>query len=343
MAKESRRLGRGLQSLISPTAEPQPPGNECRVGIASESSGELRPVAQRVPVFGVDDGPLAARESALKAPPEGGRALGTLRIDQIRPRPGQPRKTFDASSIAGLGESIRQSGLVQPLVVRPSADASGGYEIVAGERRWRAARAAGIEEVPAIIRLADEREAAELSLIENVQREDLNPIDRAEAYQLYCELYEASADEVGRRLGEDRTTIVNYLRLNELPSLVKDLVREGRLGMGHARSLLGVPTEAGREKLAREAVEKALSVRAVEQAVREWKSNRREPIRPPADLASTKRPQIAHLEEQLQHAVGTKVVIREGRRKGSGKIIIEYYNLDDFDRIAERLGIEGGG
>jgi len=341
MAKESRRLGRGLQSLISPTAEPQPPERDSNSEGLSEGAAEPRIAVQRVPIFGADDQPLDTPKAESAPPPTGGRALGTLRIDQIRPRPGQPRKTFDATSIAGLGESIRQSGLVQPLVVRPSADGSGGYEIVAGERRWRAARAAGIEEVPAIVRLADEREAAELSLIENVQREDLNPIDRAEAYQLYCELYDASADEVGRRLGEDRTTIVNYLRLNELPTSVKDWVREGRLGMGHARSLLGVPTDAGREKLAREAVEKALSVRAVEQAVRDWKSNRLEPSRPPVDSASTKRPQIAHLEEQLQQAVGTKVVIREGRRKGSGKIIIEYFGNDDLQRILEKTGLEG--
>lgn len=339
MAKETRRLGRGLQSLISPTAEsppqpPNPPAEQDPVEVT-----ESRTPIQRVPVFGSDERPISPKRAEPSEAIGAGRALGTLRIEQIRPREGQPRKTFNVQSIAGLGESIKQNGLVQPLVVRPASDGNGGYEIVAGERRWRAARAAGLTEVPAIIRLADEREAAELSLIENIQREDLNPIDRAEAYQSYCELYDASPDEVGRRLGEDRATIANYLRLNELPSQVKAFVRDGRLGMGHARSLLGVPTDIGREKLAREVIEKSLSVRAVEQAVRDWKSNRSEPSRQPTEPSHAKRPQIGHLEEQLQQAVGTKVVIREGRRKGSGKIIIEYYNLDDFDRIAEKLGL----
>jgi len=282
---------------------------------------------------------VAGAEQATKAPIQQERRMPLIGVDRIQPRRDQPRKSFDTQAIAMLARSIEQHGLLQPLVVRPHPATDGVYEIIAGERRWRAARAAGVDEVPAIIRRAEDRNVAEVSLIENIQREDLNAIDRAEAYQSYCSTYGVSADELAGRLGENRTTVVNYLRINELSGSIKQHVREGKLEMGHVRCLLGIPTDIGRERLARDAIAGGWSVRATERAVKQWRANRVEPAGGASQSGPGKRPQVVRLEQAFQEAVGTKVTIREGRRKGSGRIIIEYYSLDDFDRIAGKLGV----
>ncbi len=226
-----------------------------------------------------------------------------------------------------------QPGQQQPTV---------NYEIIAGERRWRAARAAGLDKVPVVVRELTDQEALELAIVENIQREDLNAIDRAAAYRTYCVEFNLNPEEVARRIGEDRSTVVNYIRLLDLPQEVKDLVATGRLSMGHARCILGVPSDEQRISLAQRAVSNSLSVRVLEDIVRRQKA-------PDASQAEGKdsgprqgqaSPHIADLQERLQRSVGTRVTIKEGRKKGSGRIMIDYYSLDDFDRISTLLGLE---
>jgi len=258
-----------------------------------------------------------------------------IRCDAIRPNPFQPRAEISEASLDELTESIRRTGVIQPIIVRRQGAA---HELVAGERRWRASRRAGLTEVPAIVRTASDEEMLEFALIENIFREDLNAIDRANAYRRYCDAFGLTADQVASRLGEDRTTVTNYLRLLELPASVQDMVRDGRLSMGHARALAGLDERTRIEKVANIASTNYFSVRAIEELVRKEKDKPTAP--PPAPAAAPqKRPHVRDLEQQFVRALDTKVEIFESRKKGAGRIVIHYFTLDDFDRVAERLGI----
>lgn len=299
-----RRLGRGLSSLISVPEE-----------VISGTPAVASPHAQ-----------------AVSGPP------ARLRVDQLRPNAFQPRKEIDPADLKSLADSITQSGLIQPIVVRPVA--KGVYEIIAGERRWRAAPMAGLSEIPVVIREATDEQMLELALVENIFRSDLNPIDRAFAYRRYCNEFNLSAEEVAEKLGEDRSTVSNYLRLLELPQEVKDWVIAGKLSMGHARCLLGIRSASDLVGAARHAIERDLSVRAIEKLVRERAAARESAGKAGRGGKEVKRPQIRALEEAFIQALGTKVEIAESRRKGSGKLTIHYYSLDDFDRVAERLGVK---
>jgi ParB family chromosome partitioning protein len=263
----------------------------------------------------------------------------TLPTDQLLPNPFQPRSAIQSENVITLAESIKRSGILQPIAVRPFGEL---YQIIAGERRWHAARSIGLAEVPVLVRDSTDEEMLELALIENIEREDLNAIDRALAYREFCTQFGLKPDQVASRLGEDRTTVVNYLRLLDLSKPIQDLVETGRLSMGHARCLLGITDEPRRLKMAESAVENELSVRALEEVVR------REKTRSETSEATTQDAKVpsraAHLdnlEERFERALGTKVTIREGKRKATGRIIIQYYSLDDFDRVAERLGVAG--
>ncbi|MCB9850411.1 MAG: ParB/RepB/Spo0J family partition protein [Phycisphaerales bacterium] len=403
MSKPTRRLGRGLASLIQPT---KPADDAAKIEVVeSETSPsqahdpddalphELLPSlglgedheadGQRAPLESHLGREAAAANFVDRSSPDrqmvadrrtvevlptaantevstldatdfiggatSGAAAATLRVDAIRPGKHQPRQQFDRKTIASLAASIARNGLIQPLVVRPirmAGDESQhvvGYELIAGERRWRASKAAGIDEVPVIIRNVDDERSLELALVENLQREDLNAIDRAEAYERYCEEFGLRPEEVARRLNEDRTTVVNYLRLLELPPQVKELVAEGQLSMGHARSILGVEGTQRRCELAQAAVANGLSVRALEEIVRRKRLGR--DVTQPADQADeTRKPagpqaNVADLENRFQQALATKVKIKPGRGKGRGRIVIDYFSLDDFDRIAGKLGV----
>jgi len=224
--------------------------------------------------------------------------------------------------------------MLQPISVRRVGD---GFQIIAGERRWRASQLAGLKRVPVLIREVDDQGMLEMALVENIQREDLNPLDRAKAYRRYCDTFAASAEQVAGRVGEDRTTVTNYLRLLELPADIQSLLAAGRISMGHARSLAGVADDGDRRRLAKAVVAHELSVRALEEIVRREK--RGEARAPSARRSKDKSPNLRDLEERLSLACGTKVVIQEGRAKGTGKMVIEYYSLDDFDRIASKLGL----
>lgn len=281
---------------------------------------------------------LSATETSIAAQPTTPAAGGALMIDvaKVRPNPYQPRQDLKTEDMETLASSIRKSGLIQPIIVRPASE--GSYEVIAGERRWRACEMAGLDQVPAIVRDATSQEMAELSLVENIFREDLNAIDRAAAYKRYCDEFDLNAEEVANRLGEDRTTVVNYIRLLDLPPKVKTWVAEGKLAMGHARCLLGIRPPGDLVQAARHAIDRDLSVRALENLVRQRTTARVDAAQPPQ--SKEKRPQIRNLEEAFVRTLGTRVEITESKRKGSGKIVIHYCNLDDFDRIASQVGIE---
>ena len=260
-----------------------------------------------------------------------------LPIGELTPNPYQPRNTIRAEEILSLAASIKQSGMLQPITARR---VSGRYQLIAGERRWRAAQSIGLTEVPVIVRDATDEQMIELALIENLQREDLNAVDRAKAYRQFCDTFNLKPDEVGRRLGEDRTTVVNYLRLLDLADDIQAMIADGRLSMGHARCLLGIADDARRKRLAESVIASDLSVRALEEIVRREKTR---PAGIHASAGAVEMPRSAHLgdlERRFEEAVKTKVTIHESKRKGRGRVIIEYFSLDDFDRISSMLGVD---
>lgn len=259
-----------------------------------------------------------------------------IRCDSIRPNPFQPRSEIADAPLAELAESIRKTGLIQPVTVRP---AGSGFELIAGERRWRAAQKAGLTELPALVRHATDEETLEIALIENIFRDDLNAIDRARSYRRYCDEFGLSPEQVAGRLSEDRTTVVNYLRLLELPESVQEMVRSSQISMGHARALAGLADRQRIEKLASLVVTNYFSVRALEELIRKEKGGNEVTANPPA-APPPKRPIIRDIEEQFVRALGVKVEVHESRKKGVGRIVIHFASLDDFDRIAGRVGVK---
>jgi ParB family chromosome partitioning protein len=252
-------------------------------------------------------------------------------IEEVHPSPTQPRKTFDDARLAELAESIRAQGIIQPLVVR-AREAGGGYELVAGERRWRAAQRAGLHEVPVVIREIAPDRAFEMALVENLQREDLNPIEEAEGYQRLVAEFGYTQESLAARVGKERSTVANALRLLKLPAAVRTLVIGGQLGMGHARALLGLESDGSIERLARQAVARGLSVRQVEGLVR----REREPA--PASNGTPARQSSAarDLTERLQRALATRVRLVEAG-PGRGHIEIHYHSLDELDAVLAKI------
>jgi len=255
-----------------------------------------------------------------------GVGMQQLAVGAIRPNRHQPREHFDEETLASLADSIREVGVLQPVLVRETAD---GYEIIAGERRWRAARRVGLQTVPAIVRGADDISSLQQALIENVQREQLKPLEEAAAYQQLIEDFSLTHDEVARRVGKSRATISNTLRLLQLPPTVQRLLQQGSLRMGHARALLGTPDRAFQEQLARRAATEDLSVREVEAAVRlreetpEKRAARAHPkLRPPG---------LLELEELLGDYLETRVQVSMGPKRG--KVVIEFATLEDLERV----------
>lgn len=253
-------------------------------------------------------------------------------IEELRPHSGQPRKSFDDTKMAELVASIREKGVIQPLVVRNAGE---HYQIIAGERRWRAAQRAGLQEVPVVIQDVSEDWALEMALIENIQREDLNPIEEAEAYRFLMGSFDLSQDEVARRVGKERSTVANALRLLKLPGSVQQDVIAGRLSMGHARALLPL-TGSGLQAARDQVVKRQLSVRQTEALVQRLKSAR--PAPPPPRGAA----ELDELSVRLQRQLGTQVRIRpQGRGKG-GKIEIAYFSADDLERLLEWFAARRG-
>jgi ParB family chromosome partitioning protein len=256
-------------------------------------------------------------------------ALLDIPVTAIRPNPHQPRATFDEETMAALTASVREVGIIQPVLVRQLNDDQ--YELVAGERRWRAAKRAGFPTIPAIVRMVSDMGTVEQALIENLHRQDLNPLEEAGAYQQLIEDFGLTHEQLSIKVGKSRVAITNTLRLFQLPPSVQKLVSEGQLSAGHARALLGTPDRAFQEALARRAVADQLSVRAVEDAVRQRnelggtsddRSGQAGKLRPPG---------VLELEELLSSYLETQVKVQLGVKKG--RVTIEFASLEDLERI----------
>ena len=302
MKQINRGLGRGLSALFSDTEE------------AYENAAKS-PFSEDIP-----SAPL----------PEDIKGLKEVDIDLVRPNPNQPRKHFDEEALAELADSIKKHGLIMPIVVNNMEN--GRYMIIAGERRYRAAKMAGKTTIPVVVRSYSDREIKEISLIENLQREDLNPIEAANAMKQLMDEYHLTQEELAERIGKSRPAVTNTLRLLSLAPEVISMVSSGRLSAGHARALVTLPEDA-QYKLATDVVKDGLSVRDIERSVRDYFASPEEL----ADKKEKKKQQVSielkDLVERMRHAFKTKVSLIGNDRKG--RIYIDYYNTDDLDRINE--------
>lgn len=303
MAEPKKKgLGKGLGALLGPgSSEPEKPA----------AAPEAAPA------------PLPAAPATLS---DGSRLI-ELDPTTINPSPKQPRRFFDEDALAELSESIRRDGIQEPVIVRPAGD---GYELVCGERRVKASIMADLLLIPAVVRDVPDRDMLKFGLIENIQRENLNAIETALAYEELLQEYNWTQEQLADEVGKKRATVTNTLRLLNLPQLVQDMVADGSLSMGHARALLSIDNPAKLADAARKVIAEGLSVRQTEQLASG------QPPKPAPPRAPEKDPNIARLEDELRRSLGTKVYLRS-KKGGSGKIEIDYYNLDELDRILEVL------
>lgn len=258
--------------------------------------------------------------------PEKGEEIMNLDISRIVPGEQQPRRVFNDRALNELAQSIKEKGILQPIIVRRAGD--GTFRIVAGERRWRAAAMAGLKKVPVIVKDTNVSDSLEIALIENIQREDLNPVETAEAFHRLIREFNLTQEELSAKVGKERATVANYLRLLKLPEEVKELINKGSLSMGHARAILSIEGKNNQIELARTIVTRGLSVREAEAFARRLN-------KPQKKVSKSKDPQILSLEEKLKQSLGTKVkILHKGKR---GKIEIEYYSLEELDRLLDLL------
>ncbi len=263
-----------------------------------------------------------------------GEKILQISLEEIRPNTLQPRENFDHGMLGGLVESIKAYGILQPVVVRWTGD---GYELIAGERRWRAAKQIGMVTIPAVLKNVDGGKALELALIENIQREDLNPIEKAKAFINLMKNFGLTQERVAECVGMERSSVANIIRLLELPSDIQEYVSRGTITVGHARALLSLQNEKEQKDLCDRIIKEGLSVREVEAIV---SGTKKLSLRGEAEATSTRQKtvkgaHIQHLEDRLREALGTMVAITE--RNGKGKIIISFKGLDQFERIMERM------
>ncbi|HYA89101.1 MAG TPA: ParB/RepB/Spo0J family partition protein [Nitrospirota bacterium] len=256
------------------------------------------------------------------------KALGVIEIDldKIVPNEYQPRKVFSDDKLQELAASIKEQGVIQPIIVHRAAS---GFQLIAGERRWRASRLAGLKTIPALIKEATKRELLEMALIENIQREDLNPLEAAEAYKRLQDEFKLTQDDLAKRVGKERSTVTNFLRLLGLPKEVKHDLATGAMSMGHAKALLSLERVRDQLQAAALIVKKGLSVRESEALASRLKS-------PPKERKTRQRQELKAVEEKLRKSLGTKVIITS-KSKG-GRIVIEYYSTEELDRILEKIG-----
>lgn len=297
-AKQGRKaLGKGLDALLSVTSVP-----------VRESSSPVFKSDEEISEFG---------------------SLRSLPIEEVEPCPNQPRRHFSEEEISELASSIEESGVLQPIVVRPST--GGMYEIVAGERRYRAAKQAGLSRIPAVVRELEDKEAFLLSVVENVQREDLNPIEEALAYQRLADEFDDSTAEVAERIGKNRSTVANSLRLLNLDSEVQKLIQDGKVSAGHGRALLQLSDKAAQRRLALRVIRDQMSVREIEKLVSSGKPQRTKKV-------VEKSPAVTELENRLRRHLGTKVSL-EVARSGAGELRVSFYSEEELTRVLEQLGL----
>jgi ParB family chromosome partitioning protein len=265
-------------------------------------------------------------QAAPAVPEVPGKSVIQLAIERVRRDDRQPRKVFDDAHLQELAASIRAQGIIQPVLVRKEGD---GFRLIAGERRWRAAQLAGLKEIPALVREATEVQAFEMALVENLQRADLNPMEEAEGYQRLVEEFQLTQEEVSQRVGKDRATVANLMRLLGLPEEVKALVADGSLNMGQARALLGVPRIPEMVELAARVAEQKLSVRETEKLVKAHKQKPKDEDRKEKPVSAGTRAVI----EELQRTLGTKVRLVD--RGGKGTLEIDFFSYEDLDRLLQ--------
>ena len=309
MASKKGGLGRGLDSLFGDSAVLQTP------------APAEKPKAEKT----AEKKPAAKKNAEIPANAE---SVVYINLNDIKPNASQPRKVFDEEALSDLADSIKEHGVIQPILLRPSKK---GYELVAGERRWRAARLAGLKEIPAIVRDLDEKTNAFYALIENVQREDLNAIEEAEGIKEIIDKYGLTQEETSKVVGKSRPYVSNALRLLSLPQEVKELVNSGSLTQGHARAVAGLAGEALQVEVAQKAAKEGWSVRQIENYTAQ------KPKKKPAKkkTAVKKDAETKALEETLSEGLGTRVTV-EGSSK-RGKIIVEYYSAEELERLAEMM------
>lgn len=302
--RSRNKLGRGLSALVD--ASPPP------VAVTPDLSG------------------ASAQGAAVSD------AVVEIPLDDVYPNKNQPRSHFDETALEELAASIRATGLMQPIVVRRGK--AGAYELIAGERRWRACSLAGLERVPAIVRDVDDEKSAEWALVENIQREDLNPIEKAAGYRRLIERFGFTQQQVGERVGVSRASVANTLRLLELDGSIQDMVIDGRLSMGHARALLQCADETRRLELAASAAEEDWTVRAVERAASEQRPTKH--YKKPEQDTDRERVDVvlSDLERQLGEYLGTRVRISAASKGTRGRVQFEFYDLDHFDGLMNKIG-----
>jgi ParB family chromosome partitioning protein len=319
--KQKSRLGRGLSSLISISD----PAND------AEPIGDV-PASAPEPTFAA---PAAAPDFAnsqdVRQPPAPSGSPLEIPLDQIVANPHQPRKDFDPASIAELAASIKTTGIIQPIIVKPVPN---GYQLIAGERRLRAAQIANLATIPAIVRDVDGFTQAQMALVENIQRQDLNAIERALAYQSLINQLGLTQAELAGRLGEERSSIANFLRLLDLTDAVQTMIRDGQLTTGHGKLLAGISDAAAQIRFATLTVDQNLSVRNLERLLQS----------PPPDASDKPKPaapsaHVADLERSLSRQIGMRVQLRTAA-KGKGRLTIHYGSLDQFDQLLGRLGVK---
>ncbi|NRA56913.1 MAG: ParB/RepB/Spo0J family partition protein [Phycisphaerales bacterium] len=300
--QKPRKLGRGLSSLLEDSAPT----------------------------------PVAVESTRLSDNTE---QIHNIKLDDIRSNTFQPRVRFHDRDLAELAASIREVGVMQPIVVRPAKD--GVHELIAGERRWRAARLAGLETIPAVVRDADDRQSAELALIENVQRSDLNPIERANAFRTLMGTFSLTQADVADRVGLDRSSVANFLRLLELPEDVRTMIADGVLSAGHGKMLASIADPEHQRALVERIVSEHLSVRQTEKAVRDLAKKQSEPSGGSSSPTSSDQDaNLRDLESKLGEHLQTRVRIDVAATGDKGKLIIEFFGLEQFDGLMSRLGFE---
>jgi ParB family chromosome partitioning protein len=271
--------------------------------------------------------PAAAAPAEAPEPTQDGRFF--VPLAQVRPNPNQPRREFDEQALLELAQSIEREGIIQPIIVRRAA--AGEFQIIAGERRWRAASLASLTEVPVVVRDADDQKVLELAIVENIQREDLNPIELATAFERMATELSLSHEEIGQKTGKDRVTVTNSIRLLQLPAHVQELVSSRKLTPGHARALLKIPTEKAQQELADKCIRQGWSVRQIEEFTRPPKETTDEIVARKSNPKPVD-PNVRAAITELERVLGTRVRIME-KGKGKGLIEVEYYSDEDLDRI----------
>jgi len=341
--KRTPRLGRGLSSLMAAPAPIQPPQSPATPKPAT--TPQTAAADPQTPSASESPTTSATPAQPTHGPPnttQASQGLSHIAISQITPNARQPRQTFQDTAIQSLADSIKAEGVMQPIVVRPAAGGQQGgaaaYELIAGERRWRAAKLAGLDTLPALVRELSDEQAAEWALIENLQREDLNPIEKAQAFQQLAQEFGLSHAQIAQRVGLERSTITNLLRLLALSDFCRGLLSEDLLSMGQARAIAGLPDPAQQKAVAQAAVREGLSVRQVEAQVRRILQGGGQTTTPKAGGA--KPVYLADLEKQITEQLGTRVKLKAGRKKGAGTLSIDFYSLDQFDQLMERMKVK---